>query len=417
MSSTNLPSSNECIRVLHVDDDSDHLTISKRMIERINPQIQIESATLIDIAELPLESYDCILSDYKMPAITGIKLAETIRVESDIPIILYTGQGSEEVAEAAFKVGIDDYIRKEFEAAHYQVVARRISVAVERQRAIKELRRSEKSLAEAQRIANLGNWDWNIVKNELYWSDEIYRIFGLEPQEFGATYEAFMSCVHPDDREYVDQSVKKALERSMDYNIDHRIVLPGGRTRVVHEQAEITWNDGGEPILMIGTVQDITERKLMEERLMDSEERFRNIADNNIDAIFTLDLQGIVTYISPAVETILGEKVEDVTGHSFYDFMPEWNHPKAQGQFMDLLSSERVEDVEFDVVRRDGSRCTVEIKASPVFKGGRVVQIQGLLRDVTERKHLREEIRRLNELLGDAVEGDFVSDQLTHVKP
>ena len=155
----------------------------------------------------------------------------------------------------------------------------------------------------------------------------------------------------------------------------------------------------------------------MEERLMESEERFRGLADNSLDAIFTLDLQGIVTYFSPAVETILGEKVEDVAGHSFYDFMPEWNHPKAQGQFMSLLSSERVEDVEFDVVRRDGSRCTVEIVASPVFLDGRVVRIQGLLRDVTERKQLREEIRRLNELLGDSDEGIFVSDQLTHVKP
>ena len=135
MSSPNLPSSNECIRVLHVDDDPDHLTISKRMIERINPQIQIESVKLIENAELPLESYDCILLDYKMPAITGIELAETIRDESDIPIILYTGQGSEEVAEEAFEVGIDDYIRKEFEVAHYQVLAKRIRMAVERYRA------------------------------------------------------------------------------------------------------------------------------------------------------------------------------------------------------------------------------------------------------------------------------------------
>jgi PAS domain S-box-containing protein len=391
--------------------------ISKRMIEKIDPNIQIESVTLIENAEHPLESYDCILSDYKMPPINGIELAETIRNDSDIPIILYTGQGSEEVAEAAFEVGIDDYIRKEFEVAHFQVVARRICVAAERQRAIKDLRRSEKSLAEAQRIANLGNWDWDIVKNELNWSDEIYRIFGLEPQEFGATYEAFMDRVHPDDREYVDQSVKKALERSMDYSIDHRIVLPDGRIRVVHEQAEITWDKGGVPIRMIGAVQDITERKLMEERLMESEERFRGITDNSLDAIFTLDLQGIVTYISPAVETILGEKVENVAGHSFYDLMPEWNHPKAQGQFMGLMSSERVEDVEFDVVRRDGSRCTVEIVASPVFLDGRVVRIQGFLRDVTERKQLREEIRRLNELLGDSDEGVFVSDQLTYVKP
>jgi PAS domain S-box-containing protein len=297
------------------------------------------------------------------------------------------------------------------------VVTRRICVAVERQRAIKDLQRSEKSLSEAQRIAHLGNWDWDIVKNDLYWSDEIYRIFGLEPKEFGVTYEAFLSRVHPDDREYVVQSVKKALEGSMEYSIDYRIVLPDEGVRTVHQQAEITRDKGGVPVRTIGAVQDITERKLMEERLVESEGRFRDIADHSVDAIFTLDHQGIVTYISPAVDTLLGEKAEDVTGHSFYDFMPEWSHPKAQGQFMSLLSSERVEDVEFEVVRRDGFRCTVEIIASPVFLNGRVVRIQGLLRDVTERKRLKEEIRHLNELLGDSAESIFVSDQLTHVKP
>ncbi|MFC1672291.1 PAS domain-containing protein, partial [Planctomycetota bacterium] len=128
-----------------------------------------------------------------------------------------------------------------------------------------ELRRSEASLAEAQRIAHLGNWDWNITDDELHWSDEIYRIFGLDSRSFGATYEAFLDSVHPDDRKSVQDAVDKAMEDKEPYSIDHRIVLPDGTKRIVHEQAEVFLDDAGKAIRMVGTVQDITDRKLAEQ--------------------------------------------------------------------------------------------------------------------------------------------------------
>ena len=128
-----------------------------------------------------------------------------------------------------------------------------------------ELASKRQSLAEAQRIAHLGNWDWNIVTNELYWSDEIYRIFGLTPQEFGATYEAFLDTVHPDDRSLVERSVAEALQEDKPYDIEHRIVLPDGAVKIVHEQAEVIRDEAGQAIRMTGTVHDITERKKAEE--------------------------------------------------------------------------------------------------------------------------------------------------------
>jgi PAS domain S-box-containing protein len=134
----------------------------------------------------------------------------------------------------------------------------------ERKRVEQDLKNKEQSLAEAQRIAHLGNWDWNIVTNELFWSDEIYRIFGLTPQEFGATYDAFLNSVHPDDRELVDRAVDMALSEDKPYSIDHRILLPDGSEHIVHEQAEVMRDDTGQAIRMAGTVQDITERKKTE---------------------------------------------------------------------------------------------------------------------------------------------------------
>ncbi|HIJ91637.1 MAG: response regulator [Desulfobulbaceae bacterium] len=125
------------------------------------------------------------------------------------------------------------------------------------------LRASEGNLIEAQRLAHIGSWAYEIGNNKLTWSDEIYRIFGISPQEFGATYEAFMQAVHPDDRERVDRSHQAAVRNEGPHDIEHRIVLPSGEVRHVREKAFVFFDDQGMPTKMLGTVQDITDQKNM----------------------------------------------------------------------------------------------------------------------------------------------------------
>ncbi|MEW6265061.1 MAG: ABC transporter substrate-binding protein [Thermodesulfobacteriota bacterium] len=145
----------------------------------------------------------------------------------------------------------------------------------ERRQVEEALRRSEQSLARAQQIARLGNWDLDLVGNELYWSDEIYRIFGLEPREFGATYEAFLESVHPDDRQSVRQAVDATLYHGRPYNLEHRVVRPDGTILQVQEIGEIIRDDDGRPARMHGVVRDITEIKKAEAALKESEARFK----------------------------------------------------------------------------------------------------------------------------------------------
>jgi PAS domain S-box-containing protein len=143
----------------------------------------------------------------------------------------------------------------------------------EQKRAEETIRDSESRLKEAEKIARLGSWEWNIITNDLQWSDEIYRIFGLSPSNFGATYEAFINTVHPDDRKYVIESVDASLKNNKPYNIDHRIVLPDGTERIVHEMAIAEFNEDGNPIRMFGTVQDITDFQTTLLALRESEEK------------------------------------------------------------------------------------------------------------------------------------------------
>lgn len=136
----------------------------------------------------------------------------------------------------------------------------------EHRRAEAALRESEARLSEAQRIAKLGNWTWNIENDEEWWSAEIYRIFGLKPHQFEVTYEAFLDRVHPDDRQGVKDAVTQAREKGVAYSIDFRIVLADGTVKTVHEQVELTHDKASQAISMIGTLQDITQNKESEAR-------------------------------------------------------------------------------------------------------------------------------------------------------
>ena len=148
-----------------------------------------------------------------------------------------------------------------------QIQQRDDELAQHRERLEQEVAQRTARLTEAQRIAHLGNWEWDIVSNTLDWSDEIYRIFGLTPQQFGATYEAFLQAVHPEDRPLVDATVREGLVHGSPYSIDHRILLPDGSLRYVHEQAEVYRSGDGQAVKMLGTVQDITADKLAEEAI------------------------------------------------------------------------------------------------------------------------------------------------------
>ncbi|MGV3720918.1 MAG: PAS domain S-box protein [Actinomycetota bacterium] len=151
----------------------------------------------------------------------------------------------------------------------------------ENRRAEEALRQREASLAEAQRIAQLGSWDWDLAGGDIQWSDETFRIFGLEPQEFKPRYERYLAQVHPDDREMIREAVEAALAGTREYRIDHRIIRPDGTERIVQGKAEVVRDESGHPLRMIGTAQDITERKQAALALQRSNRALRALSESN----------------------------------------------------------------------------------------------------------------------------------------
>jgi PAS domain S-box-containing protein len=133
--------------------------------------------------------------------------------------------------------------------------------------AYNSLKESKMRLAEAQKMSHIRNLEWDVITNKIYLSEELCRIFRCPPQEFGENYDEFLRNVHPGDRERVNNAVIEALKGKKLYEIDPRIILDNGKERIVHEKGEVTFNENNTPVRMLGTVQDITERKNAEEVL------------------------------------------------------------------------------------------------------------------------------------------------------
>lgn len=265
-----------------------------------------------------------------------------------------------------------------------------------RRRTEQQLRESNRRLKQAQRIANIGSWEWNIVTNDLVWSDQIFRIFGLNPQEFGASYPAFLACVHPDDRAYVEESVRRATEERAPYSIDHRIVLPDGEIRTVHEQGEVEFSPTGKPLRMLGTVQDMTSLREIESALRRSEETLSGILKISPEAIIVADANMQVSLFSDGAQEIFGYSAEEVVGCSVQRLIPERfrkNHQTHIREFREsgVISRKMGERTEIIGLRKNGEEFPAEASLSrldtpngPIFTT--------ILHDITHQKAARTEL-------------------------
>jgi diguanylate cyclase (GGDEF)-like protein/PAS domain S-box-containing protein len=254
------------------------------------------------------------------------------------------------------------------------------------------LRASERFMKTAQQIAHLGSWDWDIVNNTLVWSDEVYRIFGLRKDFFGATYEAFLNSVHPEDRQSVIDAVNAALHERKQYSIDHRITLPDGTVRIVHEQGDVTFDASGSPVRMVGTVQDITERKLSEYEL----KKLSMAIEQSVNIVFITDVQGVIEYVNPVFEEVTGYKKEEALGKTPRILSSsEVPRQKYAELWSTILSGKTWRGV-LKNRKKGGGFFWVNAAISPIRgEKGEITHFLSVQEDITEKMASEERIRYL----------------------
>jgi PAS domain S-box-containing protein len=265
------------------------------------------------------------------------------------------------------------------------------------------VRQSTAELVRAQELAQLGSWEWDIVRNIVTWSDQIFRIFGLDHRTCLPSHELYLACVHPDDRERVTEFVSAALTLKGPGFIDNRILRPDGEVRVVHGRADVVLDDAGNVIRMVGTFQDVTARERVEAALRESEERFRDLFENANDLIQSVDPDGRLLFVNRAWKETLGYTEDDLPHLTMFSVLDDSSKEHCQEMFRRLMAGENVPHMEGVFVGKHGRRVFVEGSVNCHFVDGRPVATRGIFHDVTDRKKSEEQFQRLLESAPDAM--------------
>jgi len=257
-----------------------------------------------------------------------------------------------------------------------------------------ELRKTEHDLNFAQSIAQMGSWRMDVQNNVLTWSDEAYHIFGRS-REFPLIYETFLSCVHPDDREYVDNAWQAALQGE-DYDIEHRIIV-GNEIRWIHEIAELEFDHEGMLKGGFGTAHDITERKQISQQL----EFNSSILEQISDAVVAVDNEERVIYFNKAAQKLYGINIEDAIGRELKEiYKRRWVRPEDESLAYDSLAKYGVWIGDNIHVKRNGGELVVRSSIN-VLKNNTGAQTGRLsvIRNVTELRRAEEWMVFQSELL------------------
>lgn len=302
-----------------------------------------------------------------------------------------------------------------------------------------EIRVRQDSLNDAQRIAHLGNWEWDIASGALFWSDEIYRIFGYEPDEFASTYDAFVEAIHPDDQELVTNAVGKALEDKSSYHIEHRVVRPDGQERFVKEMGELKLDENGEPKTMSGTVLDITEIQIAQQKISDlnvsleervqertkelktaiaeqeqtqlllqySEASMKAIVSTAADGIITINETGQISSFNTAAENLFGWSVMEAIGKNVSMLMPKSDadhHDAYLNSFKETGVSKIIgKRRELTGKRKDNTEFSMDLAVS-IAEVGSQIMYTGIIKDISERKEFEAELERKEKRLRDTLD-------------
>ncbi|MHB1140389.1 MAG: EAL domain-containing protein [Sulfuricaulis sp.] len=262
----------------------------------------------------------------------------------------------------------------------------------EQRRAEAALRESEARLKEAQRIAHVGSWELDLVSDRLAWSDEIYRIFEIDPQRFSPSYEAFLDAVHPDDRESVNRAYTESVKNRVPYDITHRLQMPDGRIKYVHERCVNYYSEQGAPLRSTGTVQDITERKRGEEMVA----RLGRVLDSSSNEIYVFDAATLrFVQVNKGARRNLGYSMEQLAELTPVDLKLEHTRETFE-ELVAPLRRREVDMLTFETThrRQDGSLYPVEVRMQ-LFHAENPPVFVAVITDITDRMKAQEQLQFL----------------------
>lgn len=254
------------------------------------------------------------------------------------------------------------------------------------------LRRCELLLKETQQLAQIGNWELDLTSNRLHWSDEMFRIFGVDPQGFDGAFDHFLAVIHPSERQWANETYRDAVLNRRDFDFSHRVLLADGRTKWVRQRGTSHYCKDGWPLRSVGTVQDITEQRAVDERLRLS----ASVVDNSLNGILITSPNGVILEVNRAFSEITGYAADQAIGHTprllrsahhgdeFYQAM--WASLRRAGGWQGEIWNRH----------RDGRMIPTWERITAVYDAsGAISHYVGIFFDLTEQKQAAQHIHRL----------------------
>jgi len=381
-----MQSSTRQIHVLHVDDQPDVTDLASTLLERENDRLTVETAHDAEegLSILAEAAIDCVVSDYEMPGRNGVEFLEVVREEyGDLPFVLYTGKGSEEIASEAISAGVTDYLQKETGTDQYAILANRIENAVEGWRAGRERRRQLEAIEAAQEGISILDEDATYT----YVNEAYADLYGYEPEEMIG--EGWELVYRDTDVESIREDVLSEVYESGHWHGTTTGLRADGST-FVEDHVLATTSDGE----LVCSVRDVTEERDRKAELERSEDFFTQAERVGDLGAWEYDANGEAIWSDGARRIVGVEDDVQPTVEGSLSFV----HPEDRDRLREVVEAALRDDENFDercrIVRPDGTERWVRISGGPVEGGGDDQTIRGFIQDVTEQREREAELER-----------------------
>lgn len=384
------------INVLFIDDEADILDIAKLFLQR---EKDFQITTIEDVEEalilLADQQYDIIVSDYQMPKMDGVTLLSVLRSQgNDTPFIIFTGRGREEVVIDALNRGVDFYIQKSGNPkSEFAELASKIRYAVSRRRADLELKETIHNLTRCQQVAHIGNWTLDLNTNTFSGSDEAMHIFGL-PIMNQFLFSDIAPLIHPDDIQTAKAALDTLIKTGDPYNIDLRIIRRDtGEIRYIQSQGQLIQDESDHALKVFGTNLDITERKIIEQELSETNSYLENLIDIASVPIIILDSSHQITRINKAGEEMVHQTASALLGRSIRTIFPDDSVEQSMSLIQQVTSVSGAKSLKLDILRADGSIRTVLWNCATLYEKDGMKPLATIIQgqDITARLYLEKQ--------------------------
>ena len=397
----------EPIHILHVDDEPEFTDLAATFLQREDDRFSVESETSASdgLDRLADERFDCIISDYDMPGRDGIEFLEAVRDDHpDLPFILFTGRGSEEVASEAISTGVTDYLQKDTGTEQYAILRNRVVNAVERHRVDRERQRMRERMELALDVTDSVIFEVDPDTGDLRSHGAMGEVFD-EPTGDGKNRADFVErAVHPEDRDRLHEQFGRMQRGESEYGvIDYRTNPAVGGQRWMRGHAY--YEDSNEPRI-VGFATDVTEQKTRERQLRELNERFEHLAEAVPQGLFIVAADYSETlYANSAAKELYGIDAEDVAADP-----SSWQrhvHPEDLDRLRADVETQRAGNVEgpqhqeFRIQHPERGTRWLNVDMYPIREDEELERLAGVATDVTERREREMELMRYERIVED----------------